>query len=249
MAVGGAALRAVSGQRWYGWTATAVDSAEVDEDLVALDVDYASGGGHIPSAGDVLGVRINDGELRPAVVLYMQAGHIAGILPERYCAASGGYISAEGKAAKLELALRRDISDDMCIAAWDAVDVVAKDPKNASHEAIFRNPPGPSDRKVIDDGLVTGIAAVDAMCPIGRGQSMLVLGREGYGKRDMAKTIVEHSHALNNINGPIVYGASSEAEAKQVEIEIGPGVVERAYTEATTSKTLLHLMLHALFPN
>ena len=65
------------------------------------------------------------------------------------------------------------------------------------------------------------------MCPIGRGQSMLVR-TEGYGKRDMAKTIVEHSHALNNINGPIVYGASSEAEAKQVEIEIGPGVVERA---------------------
>ena len=110
------------------------------------------------------------------------------------------------------------------IGAWDAVKVV---PKEASKQPIFHDPPGPSDRKVIHDGLVTGIAAVDAMCPIGRGQSMLILGREGYGKRALAKTIVEHACSLNNINGPIVYGAASQDEAEKIDVETGQDVIQR----------------------
>ena len=46
-----------------------------------------------------------------------------------------------------------------------------------SDRALFGEPPGQSDLKPICQSLHTGVAALDALTPIGRGQSMLFLGK------------------------------------------------------------------------
>ncbi len=51
-----------------------------------------------------------------------------------------------------------------------------------SSVAAFGVPPLQADLKPIESSLHTGIAAIDALAPIGRGQSMLVLGERGTGK-------------------------------------------------------------------
>ena len=52
-------------------------------------------------------------------------------------------------------------------------------------QAIFATIPQVSDITLINSPLLTGMAMVDALAPIGRGQNMLVIGEKGTGKRDL----------------------------------------------------------------
>ena len=56
-------------------------------------------------------------------------------------------------------------------------------PDRAAPVAAFGAPPLQADLKPIESSLHTGIAAIDTLAPIGRGQSMLVLGERGTGRR------------------------------------------------------------------
>ena len=56
--------------------------------------------------------------------------------------------------------------------------------------AIFNDYPGVDDRESIDRNFHTGIKAVDALVPVGVGQSMLIMGKRGTRKTTMALDMV-----------------------------------------------------------
>jgi F-type H+-transporting ATPase subunit alpha len=50
---------------------------------------------------------------------------------------------------------------------------------------LLHKSPNMEDRGQINESLFTGVAAVDTLAPLGRGQSMLLTGLAGSGKRDL----------------------------------------------------------------
>ena len=59
--------------------------------------------------------------------------------------------------------------------------------KNAKFSEIEKVAPGVIDRKSVTEPLQTGIKAIDAMVPIGRGQRELIIGdrQTGKGRHDI----------------------------------------------------------------
>jgi len=72
---------------------------------------------------------------------------------------------------------------------------------------IERKSPGVTDRTKVNQQLHTGIKAVDAMLPIGKGQRMLVIGDRGTGKTSLALDAIIRQNELNaRLNGPLKAG-------------------------------------------
>lgn len=59
---------------------------------------------------------------------------------------------------------------------------------------LFRPAPEFIERKSVDDPLLTGILAIDAAVPIGRGQRELIIGDRNTGKSALALDIVSNQH-------------------------------------------------------
>lgn len=68
----------------------------------------------------------------------------------------------------------------------------------------------PNERGRITQPLVTGVAVVDALAPIGRGQSMVLCGPKGSGKRAVALQAVASQHRLGAHCVVIMLGKSLE---------------------------------------
>ena len=67
------------------------------------------------------------------------------------------------------------------------VPIDAKGPIATSHTRLVESPaPGIADRQPVDEPLQTGIKAIDAMIPIGRGQRELIIGDRKTGKSAIA---------------------------------------------------------------
>jgi F-type H+-transporting ATPase subunit alpha len=60
------------------------------------------------------------------------------------------------------------------------------EPKTKSRGAVEAHAPGVIDRKSVHEPLLTGISAIDAMVPIGRGQRELIIGDRQTGKTAIA---------------------------------------------------------------
>eukprot|EP01048_Picozoa_sp_COSAG05_P015449 COSAG05_NODE_1866_length_3934_cov_1.989048_2_plen_411_part_00 len=61
---------------------------------------------------------------------------------------------------------------------------------------LFASQPSGSQRGLIVDNLATGWLAIDALTPIGRGQSMMLVGPRGTGKTSIAVGCVETANAI-----------------------------------------------------
>lgn len=61
-----------------------------------------------------------------------------------------------------------------------------KDLDRGDLRPLFSSPPLQAEIKPIDQSLHTGTLAIDALTPIGRGQTMLLLGQRGTGKTSLA---------------------------------------------------------------
>lgn len=70
---------------------------------------------------------------------------------------------------------------------------------NAETSAIERSAPGIIERSLVSEPLLTGIAAVDAMIPIGRGQRELIIGDRKTGKTSIALDTI-----LNQAEGDVI---------------------------------------------
>lgn len=112
-----------------------------------------------------------------------------------------------------------------------------KGPIKASHHgAIERSAPGVMDRKSVHEPLMTGLLAIDAMVPIGRGQRELIIGDRQTGKTAIAiDTMINQAKQQTGvINVYVAIGQKSSKVAALVERLKREGVMDQTIVVATS---------------
>ena len=77
--------------------------------------------------------------------------------------------------------------------------------------------PGIADRKPVKEPLQTGIKAIDALVPIGRGQRELIIGDRGIGKTAIAIDTILNQHDQNCICVYVAIGQKASTVARVVK--------------------------------
>lgn len=109
--------------------------------------------------------------------------------------------------------------------------------KATTTSRIERNAPGVLDRKSVHEPLMTGITAIDAMVPIGRGQRELIIGDRQTGKTAIAVDTMINQHKQNTgvINVYVAVGQKLSKVARLVERLKREGVMEQTIVVATSA--------------
>lgn len=109
--------------------------------------------------------------------------------------------------------------------------------KAAQTSRIERTAPGVLDRKSVHEPLMTGLTAIDAMVPIGRGQRELIIGDRQTGKTAVAvdTMINQHRQETGVINIYVAIGQKLSKVARLVERLKREGVMEQTIVVATSA--------------
>jgi F-type H+-transporting ATPase subunit alpha len=108
----------------------------------------------------------------------------------------------------------------------------------ASHKARVEQPaPGVLARRSVHEPLMTGITAIDAMVPIGRGQRELLIGDRQTGKTAVAVDTMINQHKQNTgvINIYVAIGQKLSKVARLVERLKREGVMDQTIVVATSA--------------
>ncbi len=102
---------------------------------------------------------------------------------------------------------------------------------------VERTAPGVLDRKSVHEPLMTGITAIDAMVPIGRGQRELLIGDRQTGKTAVAldTMINQHRQSTGVINIYVAIGQKLSKVARLVERLKREGVMDQTIVVATSA--------------
>lgn len=108
--------------------------------------------------------------------------------------------------------------------------------KSAEMSPIERPAPGVMDRKSVHEPLMTGILAIDAMVPIGRGQRELIIGDRQTGKTAIAiDTMINQAKQQTGVvNVYVAIGQKSSKVAALVERLKREGVMDQTIIVATS---------------
>ncbi len=108
--------------------------------------------------------------------------------------------------------------------------------KSAQRGLIERPAPGVMDRKSVHEPMMTGIMAIDAMVPIGRGQRELIIGDRQTGKTAIAvdTMINQAKQATGVVNVYVAIGQKSSKVAALVERLKREGVMDQTIVVATS---------------
>lgn len=109
--------------------------------------------------------------------------------------------------------------------------------KTQTTARVERTAPGVLDRKSVHEPLMTGITAIDAMVPIGRGQRELIIGDRQTGKTAVAvdTMINQHRQETGVINIYVAIGQKLSKIARLVERLKREGVMEQTIVVATSA--------------
>lgn len=109
--------------------------------------------------------------------------------------------------------------------------------KTTQTSPIEKIAPGVIERKSVHEPLMTGIAAIDAMIPIGRGQRELIIGDRKTGKTAIAiDTMINQAKSGSGvISIYVAVGQKISTVAKLVERLRHEGVMERSIVVATSA--------------
>ncbi len=113
-----------------------------------------------------------------------------------------------------------------------------KGPVKSSHKGLIENDaPGVLDRKSVSEPLMTGLMAIDAMVPIGRGQRELIIGDRQTGKTAIAvdTMINQHKQETGVINIYVAIGQKLSKVARLIERLKREGVMEQTIVIATSA--------------
>ncbi len=113
-----------------------------------------------------------------------------------------------------------------------------KGPIKTTHTMpVERSAPGVLDRKSVHEPLATGITAIDAMVPIGRGQRELIIGDRQTGKTAIAvdTMINQHRQKTGVINIYVAIGQKVSKVARMVERLKREGVMDQTIVVATSA--------------
>lgn len=102
---------------------------------------------------------------------------------------------------------------------------------------VERPAPGVLDRKSVHEPLMTGITAIDAMVPIGRGQRELLIGDRQTGKTAVAIDTMINQHRQNTgvINIYVAIGQKLSKVARLVDRLKREGVMDQTIVVATSA--------------
>lgn len=122
--------------------------------------------------------------------------------------------------------------------------------KTKQQGIVERNAPSVMDRKSVHEPLMTGIVAIDAMFPIGRGQRELIIGDRQTGKTALTIDTMINQAKQNTgvINVYVAVGQKFSKVARLVERLKAEGVMEQTIVVATSPSdpaSLLYLAPYA----
>ena len=95
--------------------------------------------------------------------------------------------------------------------------------------------PGIADRKPVKEPLQTGIKAIDALVPIGRGQRELIIGDRGIGKTAIAVDTILNQHDQNCICVYVAIGQKASTVARVVKTLEESGALAYTIVVAATA--------------
>ncbi len=109
--------------------------------------------------------------------------------------------------------------------------------KTSKFSLIEQTAPGVLDRKSVSEPLMTGVMAIDAMVPIGRGQRELIIGDRQTGKTAVALDTMINQHKTNSgvINIYVAIGQKLSKVARLVDRLKREGVMEQSIIVATSA--------------
>jgi len=106
-------------------------------------------------------------------------------------------------------------------------------------------PPHPLRRKRITEALPTGVRAIDALIPVGRGQRLGLFAGSGVGKSTLLGMMARGSAADVVVVGLV--GERGREVREFIEKDLGPAGMKRAVVVVATSDTPAPLRLRAAF--
>ncbi len=109
--------------------------------------------------------------------------------------------------------------------------------KTKQNSPVERTAPGVLDRKSVHEPLMTGITAIDAIVPIGRGQRELIIGDRQTGKTAIAidTMINQYRQKTGVINVYVAIGQKLSKVARLVERLKREGVMDQTIVIATSA--------------
>ena len=110
---------------------------------------------------------------------------------------------------------------------------------------LYAAPPGPLEREHITERLATGIRAIDALLPVGKGQRIGIFGGSGVGKSTLLGCMSKHNHA--DVTVIALIGERNREVRGFLEHELGPEGMKRAVVVVSTSDRPAPLRLRACF--
>jgi flagellum-specific ATP synthase len=110
---------------------------------------------------------------------------------------------------------------------------------------LYAAPPNALDREHIREPLVTGIRAIDAFLPCGKGQRMGFFGGSGVGKSTLLGAITRHNQS--DVTVIALVGERNREVRAFLEQEMGPEARRRSVVVAATSDRPAPLRVRACF--
>ncbi len=109
--------------------------------------------------------------------------------------------------------------------------------KTSRTSRVEKIAPGVLDRKSVHEPMMTGITAIDAMVPIGRGQRELLIGDRQTGKTAIAVDTMINQHRQNSgvINIYVAVGQKLSKVARLIERLKREGVMDQTIIVATSA--------------
>lgn len=105
--------------------------------------------------------------------------------------------------------------------------------RNAEQYPVHNDPPGPLERKNIDEMLYTGVRSIDGFISMGKGQRMGIFSGSGVGKSTLMGMIARHSSA--DVNVIALIGERGREVKEFIDEVLGAEGLERSVVVATTS--------------
>jgi flagellum-specific ATP synthase len=110
---------------------------------------------------------------------------------------------------------------------------------------LYAAPPGPLQRKDIDQPLVTGIRAIDGLLTCGKGQRIGIFGGSGVGKSTLLGSMARSSSA--GVNVIALIGERNREVPSFLEHDLGPEGMKRSVVVVATSDRPAPLRVRACF--
>ncbi len=104
-----------------------------------------------------------------------------------------------------------------------------------NHYPMFNTPPSPMERDPISRRIDTGIRAVDAIMPLGRGQRMGIFAGSGVGKSTLLGMVARNTSA--DVNVIALIGERGREVREFIESDLGEEGLKRSVLIVSTSDT------------